>query len=555
MSKVDWEKRRKGFFKAIYGDISGYFFICGIKWPGQKFNSGKAFKTSQIDQAEHYIQDMAYAGYDVYFTPGVFRTPSRTESELIPRPVIWSDVDNGDVSRTQPTILWSSSTGRHQAIWILDTDYNIYPDRQGLSRAVSLLCGCDMGGWDSTQLLRVPGVHGHKHDELVGETFQVNPKTHPGVVAAGALKTQGKVHQTTLGRLRQSEATGDRSEALYSILCDMVESGLDNDTMTGLVRHTPWNKWGSDLDKLSKDINRAMSRAQHKDNEPSAAVDVSETIEDEEPQAPVFSLKSLTDFAKVPKPKWLIEGIVEEGSCGFIAAPPKHYKSWVMLDMAVSVASGNRFLGDRRVSQNPTLVVEAEDSFYRLGQRLGLVIDERAPTSHPQGYLTTDLKWHVPTSIPMSVAMHPTEGFGERFFEELLNIVESNNIKLCTFDTLSMLSNGSLSDSQEMYRDVLKPLKAIAQSTGCAMMIVHHTRKAQVGGINSGGAALAGSVALHAWSDNSLYFRREGDNILIDVETKSAAPETLVLSNLTTPGVWSPEVRDYAAPDQLITIN
>lgn len=553
MSNKNWVELRRRFFNTIYGNHRGYFFICGIKWPGQKFNSGKAFKTTEIAEAEKYIQDISYAGYDVYFTPGLFSRPQRTEDNLIPRNAMWSDVDDGDVSGTYPTVVWSSSTGRQQAVWVLDTKDRIYPDRQGLSRAISKICSCDMGGWDSTQLLRVPGVMGHKHKELVGEHIEFGSRCTPGLVAASALRKLGCIGQTTLGRLRQSDATGDRSGALFSIITDLLENGLDRDTIIGLVRHTPWNKWGSDLDRLIKDVNRAEHHVRSHETSPSTVV-VTES-EPDEPQVPVFSLKSLTDFAKVPKPKWLIEGIIEEGSCGFIAAPPKHYKSWVMLDMAVSVASGHRFLGDRRVSQHPTLVVEAEDSFYRLGQRLGLIIDERAPTSHPQGYLTPDLKWHGPTSIPMSVAMHPTEGFGERFFTELLDIVESNNIRLCTFDTLSMLSSGSLSDSQEMYRDVLKPLKAIAQSTGCAMMIVHHTRKAQVGGINSGGAALAGSVALHAWSDNSLYFRREGDNILIDVETKSAAPETLVLSNLTTPGVWSPEVRDYAAPDQLITIN
>nr|DAK71666.1 MAG TPA: replicative DNA helicase [Caudoviricetes sp.] len=548
-----WVDQRKKFFNTIYGEHKGYFFICGIKWPGQKFNSGKAFKTSEMGAAERYIQDLSYAGYDVYFTPGLFSRPQRTEDNLIPRNVIWSDVDDGDVAGTHPTVVWSSSTGRKQAVWVLDTQDRIYPDRQGLSRAISKLCSFDMGGWDSTQLLRVPGVMGHKHGEIVGDQLEFGQSVSPGLVAASALRKLGCVGKTTLGRLRQAEATGDRSEALFAILTDLLENGLDRDTIVGLVRHTPWNKWGSDLNRLNKDIDRAEHYVStHKSSTVEVVIESSSV--EEEPQAPVFSIKSLSDFAAIPKPRWLIEGIIEEGSCGFIAAPPKHFKSWVMLDMAVSVASGHRFLGDRRVTKAPTLVVEAEDSFFRLGQRLGLVLDERAPTCHPQGYLTPDLIWNTPSALSMNVAMHPTEGFGERFFEELYDIVQAQGLKLCTFDTLSMLSNGSLSDSQEMYRDVLKPLKAIAQSTGCAMMIVHHTRKAQVGGINSGGAALAGSVALHAWSDNSLYFRREGDNILIDVETKSAAPETLVLSNLTTPGVWSPEVREYQAPEQLITI-
>ena len=93
----------------------GYFFVCGITWPGQAFNPGKAFRVvDQLDEAKRYVRDLVEAGQDVYFTPGLFSRPERKAEYLKPGPLIWSDVDDGHTEGTNPIAVWTSSPGTHR---------------------------------------------------------------------------------------------------------------------------------------------------------------------------------------------------------------------------------------------------------------------------------------------------------------------------------------------------------------------------------------------------------------------------------------------------------
>src|SRR5690606_39571048 len=60
-------------------------------------------------------------------------------------------------------------------------------------------------------------------------------------------------------------------------------------------------------------------------------------------------------------PGWLIEGFWTRRSHGIIAGEPKTFKSTIALDMAVSVASGTKFLGKfKRSERGPVLMVQNE---------------------------------------------------------------------------------------------------------------------------------------------------------------------------------------------------
>jgi hypothetical protein len=53
---------------------------------------------------------------------------------------------------------------------------------------------------------------------------------------------------------------------------------------------------------------------------------------------------------------------------------------------------------------------------------------------------------------------------------------------------------------------ILDGVRALARATECAVLLVHHTRKAAAGGV--AGHALRGSSDLHAFGDTNLYLRR-----------------------------------------------
>lgn len=529
------------FFETIWEGCDGYFFVCGITWPGQAFNPGKAFRVmDQLDEAKHYVRDLVEAGQDVYFTPGLFSKPERKAEYLKAGPLIWSDVDDGHTEGTNPLAVWSSSPGHTQAIWRL-TGTVPQPDQDSLSRAVSHVLGCDPGGWDATQLLRVPGTPSHKRGCMVGRPTYGTTQT-PGELASSVYRTLDGSSSSIAGQLRASKALGDRSSQLFAAIASLLECGLESEFIPGLLRHTSLNKWG-DLSKLKAEVQRVAAKLDHTRSkaEDSEAIEIVEV----KTREPLLQIRQLSELVNMPPPRWRIDGLVEEGGCGFIAAPPKHYKSWIMLDMAISLSLGQPVLGYAKSHQAPCLIIEAEDSLSRVWSRVQTILQCRFPRHDPRGFLTYRsgvLELHPPASdIPLYIAGRPTQGLSPELAEEIGETVESMGIGLVCYDTLSMLTTESINDSQAMYGQILQPVKSVAQATGCAQLIVHHTRKASKDLPSSGGAALAGSVALHAWSDNSLYITRQAESLSIQVETKSGSQD-LVVTGLDTPGEWQPEV-------------
>jgi hypothetical protein len=110
-------------------------------------------------------------GYNVYFCPQLLSTKRRKKETVMACPVAWADLDGCPPGAliVPPTILIETSLGRHQALWVFESD--ITPEAaETISKRVAYYHseqGADKSGWDLTQLLRVPGTRNLK-----------NPNTH-----------------------------------------------------------------------------------------------------------------------------------------------------------------------------------------------------------------------------------------------------------------------------------------------------------------------------------------------------------------------------------------
>src|SRR3989442_11094128 len=68
---------------------------------------------------------------------------------------------------------------------------------------------------------------------------------------------------------------------------------------------------------------------------------------------------------------------------------------------------------------------------------------------------------------------------------------------------------------------ILDGLRTLARATACAILLVHHTRKAPAGGI--AGHGLRGSSDLHAFGDTNLYLRRLGPDAALELRIEHRA--------------------------------
>lgn len=156
------------FFEIIFGDSEGFLFI---GWRGEdgELNQFKPLRYPDALDTAVKIVEMR-KDEDVYFSPMLYSVPRRKKSTVQTTPVCYSDTDTFDPSKflIAPTLSVQTSEGHTHSYWVLDSDKYVREDVSRVSRAIAMMHkdeGVDPGGWDLTQLLRVPGTRNTKSEE------------------------------------------------------------------------------------------------------------------------------------------------------------------------------------------------------------------------------------------------------------------------------------------------------------------------------------------------------------------------------------------------------
>lgn len=109
-----------------------------------------------------------YAGVDAYFSPLKYVGSQRRKGMLGKPGVIYADMDGShdETPRLLPSIVVTTSKGHYHGYWLLDQPAEAI-DWEGHAKAWSKEIGADPGGWDATQVLRVPGTTNMKYNTPV----------------------------------------------------------------------------------------------------------------------------------------------------------------------------------------------------------------------------------------------------------------------------------------------------------------------------------------------------------------------------------------------------
>jgi hypothetical protein len=104
---------------------------------------------------------------DLYFCPNLFSVPHRRKEYMLPSVWLYADLDEVspfDIETVPPTVVWETSKGRWQAMW--QCPIAMEPsEHQIINKRLTYMIGADKGGWDATQVLRIPGTRNYKYDE------------------------------------------------------------------------------------------------------------------------------------------------------------------------------------------------------------------------------------------------------------------------------------------------------------------------------------------------------------------------------------------------------
>jgi RecA-family ATPase len=241
-----------------------------------------------------------------------------------------------------------------------------------------------------------------------------------------------------------------------------------------------------------------------------------------------------------PEQRWLVDSLWAEQGVGFIGGTPKSLKSWIGLDLAVSVASATPCLGQFQVrSPGPALVYLAED-------RLDVVRERLEALAAARGLLFGGLDVLVITTpaLRLDVAEH-----GRR----LQATLEAHRPRLLVLDPFVRLHRADENSAQEVAA-ILASLRELQRRFQLAIVVVHHTRKNA--STRQMGQALRGSGDFHAWADSALYLSHEKAGLKLTIEQRAApAPEPIFVSlneHPPHPVVAPPAAEGPSLPDRIV---
>lgn len=230
--------------------------------------------------------------------------------------------------------------------------------------------------------------------------------------------------------------------------------------------------------------------------------------------APLPVARAAEIVSDAGRARWLIDGLWAAEGVGIVGGAPKSCKTWLALDLAVSVATGTDALGRFPVtSAGPVLVYGAEDAAVRLRERL-----EALSAARGVALATVDVRLILAPSLRLDT---------ERDLARLRRTLVEHRPRLLILDPLVRLHRIDENSAGEM-SVLLGELRALQREYELAVVLVHHLRKNGVAGQE--GQALRGSGDLHAWGDSNLYLRRREHEIRLTIEHRAApSPEPCLL--------------------------
>jgi len=236
-----------------------------------------------------------------------------------------------------------------------------------------------------------------------------------------------------------------------------------------------------------------------------------------EPGLPVVRVAEIPTDQKTER--WLVEQLWGASSVGLIGGAPKCSKTWLALDMALSVATGTPCLNKYAVpNPGPVLVYLAEDALP--------VVRERVEGMARHRNLEFDrVEIHVITAATLRLDRDPHRA-------KLFETAKRLRPRLLLLDPLVRLHRLDENNATEV-AGLLAYFRSLQRELDLSVVLVHHTRKNAAGGVTAG-QGLRGSSDLHAFGDSNLYLRRTRERLMLLSEHRAAAAAPSVQLELVT---------------------
>lgn len=510
-----------------------------------------------LPEVNKWIQDNR-KNSDLYFCTTTLKNPKRDKNNVQSSRYLWQDLDLVDPrklpDKLKPTIAWLSSPGRYQALWKLNTLYSA-TDIETLNKKLAQTVKADKGSWILTKVLRIPGTLNFKYAAKpeVKLLWLDGPEyTYKGLEeqltgsrreGKNSLESLNLIDNTTkldykrilrkywnqfprkvqeLLYIKKLPPIGKRSDTLWYLEHELMKVGLSIPEIKTLIQNSNWNKYKGRSDEevrlneeISKVYGEELDKEEQKEQRKQKKKEQKEqTDEEDDEELPLVSLKVENDSELLSNlshyPGWLVEGFWTRKSHGIVSGEPKAFKSTLVLDLAISVASGKPFLNKFQViERGPVLVVQNENAGWIMKDRV-VKIKAHKGLLGKISYSKDTISAVWPKELPIYYVNQQGFSFSDPVHRDILEqLLETTKPKLAIFDPLYLMFEGDISQSKDL-SPILSWLLAIKEKYNTSILLIHHWKKGTQGTNIRSGQRMLGSVTLHGWVESAWYLEIHG---------------------------------------------
>lgn len=269
---------------------------------------------------------------------------------------------------------------------------------------------------------------------------------------------------------------GGRNDTCARLAGYFFKKGVNSDIVEALLLE--WNE-KNDPPLPIKEVRttiKSIERSHVSDKSQFTMLEYEDDSEETKPST--FDVMKMSDYVKGyggGGVSWLVEDWLPEHSVTFLVSPPESYKTWLLLDLAVSVASGAPFLGSYRInSTGPTMIIQQEDSHEGLTDRLALIVEQKLKmTANIDGDT-----WQVPSMPDLPIYVHPSRMLrfdNKKVLAEMEAQIAEIRPKVIMIDPL--YSTTSVDNYMAASAEQMMILKTWRDKYGCSFVIAHHSKK------------------------------------------------------------------------------
>lgn len=469
----------------IWRDQPGKFFFISSKTRTGKWED-HPFKRSQFSELSAFLDQ--HGDRDLYFCPHGFSKPRRLKKYAEIPKLLWADLDESDPRDARdfalPSVAWESSPGRFAAIWRL-TDFMT----EELNRRVTYHLKADPGGWDLTQVLRVPGTLNHKYESKprVKLLWRDGPE-HRSTDIASKLPRERKPKDTDVARvlyrkyekhfsgwvrrtlLRGKPQPGKRSEVLWKLTNEIIEAGCSEEEAFELLRVSPWNKFvkrpGGD-EQLRREIDKVTSQHLRVVDDEKAREEIreepEEELEDDDEPEYRFLAKSMEEV-EIENLDWLWYPYLARGEVTILEGDPGLGKSYLAQMVAVAVCDGKRL-----PSVKPRPPIVGKVAYFDIENAAGSVTKKRLVENGCR-----NLKHFFQEPEPFTIDDDDT-------LERVYDSIERLRPTLVVFDTINTYMGSADIHNTSETQQTFKRFGDIARRFNCAVVVLRHLTKSSRG--------------------------------------------------------------------------